>query len=145
MRITGGHSKGRHLAPLKGLSIRPTSDKVRESIFNLIGQDLSGLNVLDLFSGTGSLGIEALSRGASWVLFIDNDPQSLNTIRKNLTLCHFEKMGALLKKDLRGGLPWKHPLMKKTFIESYIVPLIRSGFIMQLALQAVQHGMLCRI
>ena len=72
MRITGGKAKGRHLSSLKGRSIRPTSDKVREAIFNIIGQDITGLKVLDLFAGTGSLGIEALSRGAVFSLFIDN-------------------------------------------------------------------------
>jgi len=70
MRVTGGKSKGRLLANIKGLNIRPTSGRVREAIFDLLGQDVSGLKVLDLFAGTGSLGIEALSRGALWALFM---------------------------------------------------------------------------
>ena len=113
MRITGGHAKGRRLASLKGLSIRPTSDKVREAIFNLIGQNMAGLTVLDLFAGTGSLGLEALSRGASQVLFIDNAIQSIRLIKKNLKLCGYEAAGRVLKKDLNKGLPWKVPLKKK--------------------------------
>jgi len=72
MRITGGQAKGRRLAAFKGLDIRPTSDMVRKAIFDLIGQDLAGLKVLDLFAGTGSLGIEALSRGATKAVFADH-------------------------------------------------------------------------
>jgi 16S rRNA (guanine966-N2)-methyltransferase len=84
MRITGGEVRGRRLESPKGMAIRPTSDRVREAIFNIIGQDLSGLNVLDLFAGTGSLGIEALSRGALHALFVDNSQKSINLIKKNL-------------------------------------------------------------
>ena len=101
MRITGGQVKGRRLASPKGLKIRPSSDQVREAIFNIIGQNLSGLNVLDLFAGTGSLGLEALSRGAQRVVFIDNSKQSINLIKKNLGLCGFQGCGEILRKDLR--------------------------------------------
>jgi 16S rRNA (guanine966-N2)-methyltransferase len=101
MRITGGQVKGRRLASLKGLNIRPSSDQVREAIFNIIGQDLSGLKVLDLFAGTGSLGLEALSRGAQRVVFIDNSKQSINLIKNNLDLCGFQRYGEILRRDLR--------------------------------------------
>lgn len=101
MRITGGQVKGRILANPKGLNIRPTTDRVREAIFSIIGQDLSGLSVLDLFAGTGSLGLEALSRGALQALFIDNSPQSIKLIKKNLALCGFQDSGVILRRDLR--------------------------------------------
>ena len=90
LRITGGELKGRRLSPFRGPRIRPTSDKVREAIFSLIGQDVQGVRVLDLFAGTGSLGIEALSRGASWVHFVDNSLHSIELIRRNLSLCGYE-------------------------------------------------------
>jgi len=112
MRITGGWSRGRLLSSLKGLDIRPSSDKVREAIFSLLGQDITGMKVLDLFAGTGSLGIEALSRGALWALFIDNARQAVKLIKKNLTLCGYEPSGYVLKRDLTRGLPYGHPLMK---------------------------------
>lgn len=115
MRITGGQVRGRRLASLRGLDIRPTSDRVREAIFNLIGQDVTGLKVLDLFAGTGSLGIEALSRGALQSLFLDNSAQSLKLIKKNLILCGYEPLGSILKKDLMRGLPWKLSQVKKKF------------------------------
>ena len=122
MRITGGQSKGRLLASLKGLNIRPSSDKIREAIFNLLGQEVTGLKVLDLFAGTGSLGIEALSRGALWALFIDNSVQSVKIIKKNLRLCGYEQSGSILKRDLIKGLPWKYPLMKKKIDLVFVDP-----------------------
>ena len=129
MRITGGQVRGRRLASLKGLDIRPTPDRVREAIFNLLGQDVTGLKVLDLFAGTGSLGIEALSRGAVRALFLDNSPQSVKLMRKNLQLCGFESMGSVLKKDLIRGLPWRSPLMKRRFELVFIDPPYRKKFI----------------
>ena len=101
MRITGGHLKGRLLASPKGMNIRPTSDQVREAIFSIIGQFLPEVKVLDLFAGTGSLGLETLSRGASYVVFIDNSPQSLKLIRKNVTLCGHQGTSVILNQDLR--------------------------------------------
>lgn len=105
MRITGGELRGRHLSSFRGSRIRPTSDKVREAIFNLLGQETEGFRVLDLFAGTGALGLEALSRGAREAVFVDNSPEALKLIRRNLALCGYEARGALLKKDLTRGLP----------------------------------------
>ncbi len=84
MIITGGKLRSRKLRPIRGSSLRPTSNKVKQAIFNVLGSQLSGAKVLDLFAGTGSLGIEALSRGAEFCTFIDNSSQSLNLIQKNL-------------------------------------------------------------
>jgi len=122
MRITGGQVRGRLLASLRGWNIRPTSDRVREAIFNLIGQDVSGFKVLDLFAGTGCLGIEALSRGASRALFIDNSIQSIKLIKKNLARCGYESLGSVLKKDLTKGLPQKHLLIKQKFDLIFLDP-----------------------
>jgi 16S rRNA (guanine966-N2)-methyltransferase len=122
MRITGGQAKGRLLASLRGWKIRPTSDRVREAVFNLIGQDVNGVKVLDLFAGTGCLGIEALSRGAARALFIDNSIQSIKLIKKNLALCGYESSGSVLKGDLSKGLPRKHPLLKKKFDLIFLDP-----------------------
>ena len=122
MRITGGQAKGRLLASLRGWNIRPTSDRVREAVFNIIGQDVSGFKVLDLFAGTGCLGIEALSRGAARALFIDNSIQSIKLIKKNLVRCGYESLGSVLKKDLTRGLPRKHPLLKERFHLIFLDP-----------------------
>jgi len=122
MRVTGGRAKGRVLSSPRGMGIRPTSDRVREAVFSLIGQDMTGLRVLDLFAGTGSLGIEALSRGAQCALFVDNSKQSIKLIRKNLAFCGYEDAGFVHRKDLSRGLPWNHPLMKEKMDLVFIDP-----------------------
>ena len=129
MRITGGQAKSRVLASPKGLKIRPTTDRVREAIFNIIGPDLSGLKVLDLFAGTGSLGIESLSRGALSVLFIDSSQQSINLIKRNLTICGYQDSGAVLRRDLRKGIPLKHPLIKEIVDLVFLDPPYRKNII----------------
>jgi 16S rRNA (guanine966-N2)-methyltransferase len=83
VRVIAGSRKGHKLAAPRGLDTRPTSDRVRENIFNLIGP-LEGARVLDLFAGSGALGIEALSRGASSAVFVEHDPDALRTIERNL-------------------------------------------------------------
>lgn len=83
MRIIGGEYRSRLIAMPKGIKLRPTQDKVRQAIFNILG-DLSGLNVLELFAGTGALGMEALSRGAGRVTFVENNSRCAEAIRANL-------------------------------------------------------------
>jgi 16S rRNA (guanine966-N2)-methyltransferase len=129
MRITGGQSKGRLLAPLKGLNIRPSSDKIRATIFNIIGQDMNGMKVLDLFAGTGSLGIEALSRGALNVLFIDNSIHSIRLIKKNLELSGYERSGLVLNKNLYKGIPIEHPFFQEKFNIVFMDPPYGKGLI----------------
>ena len=85
MRIIGGRFRGTRLYTPKGTEIRPTADRLRESIFNIIDFRLPGKRVLDLYAGTGALGIEALSRGAIHGVFIDDNPQALDLIRRNIT------------------------------------------------------------
>jgi len=97
MRIISGHCKGRKLVPLPGLAIRPTSDRTREAIFNILGQRVKNTTVLDLFAGTGALGLEALSRGAGCATFID---QSCDIIHKNLELCRFTQKATVICCDI---------------------------------------------
>lgn len=103
MRITGGTARSRKLISpkTKGTnSIRPTSDRVREALFNILGKTVIDAHVLDLFAGTGSLGLEALSRGARKVLFVDQSLQSLNIIKRNVALCFPEAKTKFLRYDL---------------------------------------------
>ncbi len=132
MRITGGQSKGRTLASPKGMDIRPTTDKVREAIFNIIGQDMSGLYVLDLFAGTGIFGIEALSRGALQTVFIDNSQQSIKLINKNLVTCGFQDAGIVLRRDLKKAMPLNHPELQKNFDLLFLDPPYRKDRIIPL-------------
>jgi 16S rRNA (guanine(966)-N(2))-methyltransferase RsmD len=83
MRVIAGAFKGRVLAPVKG-RIRPTAAKVREAIFNILGEAVAQARVLDLFAGTGALGIEALSRGAKAAVFVEDHPAALKVLRRNL-------------------------------------------------------------
>lgn len=102
MRIISGSAKGRKLASLRGKSIRPTSDKIRQAIFNILNYDWSQIAVLDLFAGTGALGIEALSRGASAAVLVDDDYSAVEIIRKNLTTCGFPEERVIRKNPLQG-------------------------------------------
>jgi len=86
VRIIGGRFRGRRLAVVRG-GMRPTADRVREAIFNILGPGLEGVRVLDLFAGTGALGIEALSRGARQAVFVENNSTSLQVLQKNLASC----------------------------------------------------------
>lgn len=81
--IAGEHG-GRRLRTLAGRALRPTQDRIRESIFAILGDDVEGARVLDLFAGSGALGIEALSRAAASAVFVDEDPRALAVVRRNL-------------------------------------------------------------
>ncbi len=108
MRITGGRARGRKLFPPGPgrQTIRPTSDRVREALFNILGQDLSGIAVLDLFCGSGGFGIEALSRGAGPVIFVDRDPAALRLTSRNLAHCFHQPAALTVRLDLgRTGWP----------------------------------------
>lgn len=88
MRIVGGNLRGRNLQGPKSDAIRPTADRLRESVFNILqhayGDPVSGARVLDLFAGTGALGLEALSRGAAFVLFVDDGVEARALLRQNV-------------------------------------------------------------
>ena len=104
MRIIGGRLGGRRLTSFKADHIRPTSDRVKESLFNIIGQTLEGQRVLDLFSGTGNLAIESLSRGADYIEAVEKHPKSLGIIRKNLEELDIVKSIKLVKSDVYSYL-----------------------------------------
>lgn len=89
MRVITGQARGRRLISPEGYDVRPTTDKVKESLFNIIQFGLSDAVVLDLFAGSGQLGIEALSRGASRAVFVDSSRKSLDVVKKNIELCKF--------------------------------------------------------
>ena len=142
MRVTGGSVRGRRLAVFRGVDIRPTSDMVRKAIFDLLGQNLSGKRVLDLFAGTGSLGIEALSRGAAEALFIDHSVKAIELIRKNLNLCGLEGSGFVLRKNLRRGLLQRHPAFTEPFDLVFLDPPYGQGLIVPVLEELDQKRML---
>ena len=91
MRIIAGKYKGHHLVSFKGDHLRPTTDRVKEAMFSKIQFELEGAYVVDLFSGTGNLGLEAISRGAEKVIFVDEHPKSIEILRKNIEKLKVEK------------------------------------------------------
>jgi len=86
MRVIAGIMKGKRLLPSGGLNLRPTTDKVKEAIFNILSNEVSGASFLDLYAGTGAIGIEAMSRGALRAVFVEKDKKQVLLIRKNLSL-----------------------------------------------------------
>jgi 16S rRNA (guanine966-N2)-methyltransferase len=104
MRIISGTSKGRKLVAPRNYSLRPTSDRVKESIFNILQDEIEGKVVLDLFAGTGNLGIEALSRGAKKTIFVEKGRQALRLIQRNLTQFGLEERSEILPKDANRAI-----------------------------------------
>ena len=91
MRVITGTARGRRLKELTGMETRPTTDRVKEGLFSIIQFDIEGRRVLDLFAGTGQLGIEALSRGARECVFVDQRRDAVALIKENLALCQLEE------------------------------------------------------
>jgi len=128
MRIISGTCRGRKLTTLKGINIRPTSDRVRESIFNIIGEKVNGAQILELFAGTGAFGIECLSRGAKRALFVDIARTSCEIIHKNIELCRFASQSAIFQYDAsRSNLPENITSTKFDLI--FIDPPYERGFV----------------
>ena len=113
MRIVGGRHRGRALVAPQSQDIRPTSDRLRESLFNILahayGDPLTGARVLDLFSGTGALGLEALSRGAKFVLFVDNGAEARALLRNNVESLGLGGVTKVYRRDATDPGP-AHPL-----------------------------------
>lgn len=99
MRVITGSARGRRLKTLEGESVRPTTDKVKESIFNIIQFDIEGSRVLDMFAGCGQLGIEALSRGASSAVFVDSSRASMAVTEENLASTGFRGVSKTVLGD----------------------------------------------
>jgi len=100
LRIIGGSARGRKLQMVPGDGTRPISGRAKESLFNLLGADIESAEVLDLFAGTGSVGIEALSRGAGRATFVESDRQAVNIIQANLKTVGFGERGRVLRADV---------------------------------------------
>ena len=104
MRIITGDFKGRRLEMPEGKDIRPTTEKVKEAIFSIIAGNVPGAVCVDLFAGTGNLGLEALSRGAEKCYFADNSRESLNLIKRNIAMCKAEEWSVVIPGDFERVL-----------------------------------------
>jgi 16S rRNA (guanine(966)-N(2))-methyltransferase RsmD len=104
LRVISGNLKGKKLFALKGLSLRPTSDRVKEAIFDMLQKFSPGKNVLDLFAGTGALGIEALSRGAQRAVFVEGNARSGAVLRRNIEACRLSGQAELVSQEVQAEL-----------------------------------------
>jgi len=104
VRVIGGELRGRKLASIRGREIRPTADRVREALFNILGSRTVDAHVLDLFAGTGALGIEALSRGAKLAVFVEHAAPALQVIQKNILSCRLASRAKVVRLDVRHNL-----------------------------------------
>jgi 16S rRNA (guanine966-N2)-methyltransferase len=100
MRIIAGNSKGRKLVSPKGSQTRPTSDRVREAIFSIVGDLVVDARVLDLYAGTGAMGLEALSRGARQAVFVEMDPAALRCLDKNIETCRCKDRSEVVNRPV---------------------------------------------
>src|SRR5205807_659532 len=104
MRVIAGLYRSRILKSLKGLALRPTSDRLRETLFNVLAPNIPGSRFIDLFAGTGAIGIEALSRGAAEVVFVENHTPAVTLIRRNLESLGINSGATVLAVDALRGL-----------------------------------------
>jgi 16S rRNA (guanine966-N2)-methyltransferase len=104
MRIIAGTFRSRQLKSLKGMAMRPTSDKLRETLFNVLGELVVDARFVDLFAGTGAVGIEALSRGAREAIFVEKHPPAIALIKRNLESLDIQKGARVLKSDALQAL-----------------------------------------
>ena len=104
LRVIAGSAKGRRLATLRTLALRPTPDRVREALFNILGARLDGAAVLDLFAGSGAIGLEALSRGARHAIFVEAHAPACRLIENNLRLCGLHAQGSVFCQDVLDAL-----------------------------------------
>ncbi len=136
MRVITGIARGRKLITLDGNDVRPTTDKVKEAVFSSIQFDIEGRRILDLFAGSGQLGIEALSRGAESATFIDLNSDAISAIRQNLENTGFQDNAKVLRADFFSFCA----STKDTFDIVFLDPPYREDLLAR-ALNAVQNVM----
>lgn len=144
MRIITGKARGLKLVVPKNMEVRPTADRVKESLFNIIGTKIIGARVLDLFAGTGNLGLESWSRGASNVIFVDESKESLRLVQSNIAKCRAQAetqtvkgnainvLENLYNKGLRFEFifcdpPYSKGLVQKVMVQLERFPVLENG------------------
>jgi 16S rRNA (guanine966-N2)-methyltransferase len=154
MRIVGGRLGGRALAAPKTSSVRPTSDRLREAVFNILahryGDPVAGARVLDLFAGTGALGLEAMSRGAAFALFVDDGAEARALIRQNVEALGLGGVTRIFRRDaarlgpvhpnLPFGLAFLDPPYRKGLAEAALGSLRDGGWLTPDALVVVEEA-----
>jgi 16S rRNA (guanine(966)-N(2))-methyltransferase RsmD len=152
MRIISGKAKGKKLYSPKGKGIRPTADRVKESVFNVLGERWQGIRVLDLFSGTGSLGLEAISRGAEQVVFVEKSKNALNVLRKNISLCGFDSHAVVMAMSVSRSLSligrkgesfqviFADPPYRRGWVEKTVEEILGHGILSEDGMVVIEHA-----
>ena len=154
MRVVGGRLRGRTLAAPKSNAIRPTSDRLRESVFNILahayGDPVAGARVLDLFAGTGALGIEAISRGAAFALLVDDGAEARALIRQNVDTLGLGAVTRVFRRDATKlgpahpvepfGLAFLDPPYRKGLAEQALASMRAGGWLVADALVVVEEA-----
>jgi 16S rRNA (guanine(966)-N(2))-methyltransferase RsmD len=153
LRVISGNLRGKRLFSPKGQELRPTSDRVKEAIFDILQDQIQGQNVLDLFAGTGALGIECLSRGASKAVFVEESSESLSALRRNIEECRLKDKAEVLGRkvlpalkilEVRGeafGLIFLDPPYDKGEARRVLEVLSRSSILTPGTLVVVEHSL----
>lgn len=136
MRLTGGEARGRRLKAPQGLRTRPTSDRVREALFDILGARIEGARFLDVYAGTGAVGCEALSRGAAHVVFLEREAIALDLIAENLKLGAWSEAAEVIGGDARAALRRLEASGRRFEIVSLDPPYDDEGLLEALALSA---------
>jgi 16S rRNA (guanine966-N2)-methyltransferase len=152
LRIISGTYKGKKLLPFPGKTIRPTSDRLREALFNILADKIQGALVLDLFAGTGALGIEALSRGAGAATFIEKDASAVLLLKKNIHACGLEENVHVIQWDILTNLNciqsitpgfnlvFMDPPYQKDMVQSALRHLSNSNALQNNACLVIEHS-----
>ena len=127
MRIITGSKRGKKLSALEGEQVRPTTDRVKESLFTILQFQLEGRRFLDLFAGSGQIGLEALSRGAAQAVFVDLSRDSIRVVEQNITACGFQDSARVVQSDFAGYLRGTRAKFDVAFLD----PPFRSGLLEQ--------------
>ena len=141
MRVIAGKAKGHKLKTIEGLQTRPTTDRIKETLFNMIAFDLPQCKFLDLFSGSGAIGIEALSRGASECVFVEKSKSAYDMILTNLEHTKLKQYAVLLQKEVQEALSLLKTQQKK-FDIIFLDPPYQSGLAEDVCSKIVEYELL---
>ena len=136
MRVITGSARGRRLEALEGDDVRPTTDRIKEAVFSIIQFQIEGRSFLDLFAGSGQMGIEALSRGAKEAVFVDSAKKSVEIVKRNLQTTKLEQNARVYQMDFKGFLSMNADRFDIAFLD----PPYKTG-ILQEALEAAAGAM----
>lgn len=141
MRIIAGTARSLPLKTAEGLDTRPTTDKIKETLFNVLQADVPGAYVLDLFAGSGQIGLESLSRGAAYAVFVENNRKAAKCIEENIAFTKFDRVSRLLVSDVMSALPTLEG--RYTFDLIFMDPPYRKG-LEEAALRYLAHSALLK-